>query len=248
MAQPADEAVKTRIILHMNRDHAFSLCLYARHYNQLPLTHAHTAQMDDITLSHLTLATSFGRLLIPLQPPLTSLAQARERLVAMHEECQAALGVSDVAVNAYRAPDRAWQWTLGAAVAAVLATFPFRAALHPDSGSWIAAFWSVGGRVRVLAQLAYMLQPVVLPVTLVIHVLEAVHMARSRLARYSVEEFSGVWWAWMLDCFVEGFGSFIRFDEMVKDTRERRGEAKEQVKVQLGREARERKAKEKAKQ
>lgn len=242
MAAPDPEAVKARIISHINADHAFSLTLYARHCNQLPLAMARTARLEAITLDHLIMTSSFGRLLVPFSPPLASLSQAREKLVAMHNDCLAALDVDDVEVTQYRPPNRWWQWGFAVGVTAVLLTFPFRASLRPDSGTWIAWFWSVGGRVPLLAELAYTLQPIVLPATLVIHVLEARHMISGRLRRFSVENFSTVWWCWVVGVFLEGFGAFMRFDEAVAELREAKGMQKMEVKGNMARESKERRA------
>jgi hypothetical protein len=51
---------------------------------------------------------------------------------------------------------------------------------------------------------------------LCIHLGEAYLLHRTRLSRYGVRTGSGLWWAWVLSCFVEGFGSFQRIDAMLK--------------------------------
>ncbi|ETN41778.1 uncharacterized protein HMPREF1541_03715 [Cyphellophora europaea CBS 101466] len=242
MATTTSDPMKARIITHMNADHAFSLQLYARHYNRLPLATARTATLEDITTSHLIMTSSFGRLLVPLDPPLSSLGQARDRLVAMHNDCLAALDVADVQVSRYTPPNRLHQWAFLVGASAVLLTFPFRASLHPDSGSWLAWAWGLGGRLPWLAETAWRVAPLVWPLTLGIHVLEVRHMMVSRLRRYGVEPFSALWWAWVLDNFFEGFGAFARFDEVVAEERARKGLAKVEVRGEKGREARERKA------
>ena len=42
-------------------------------------------------------------------------------------------------------------------------------------------------------------------------------MAKSRLEKHTVRIFSGVWWMWVLSCFAEGYGAFVRFDECVRE-------------------------------
>lgn len=86
MAAPNSDAMKSRIINHMNEDHQNSLTLYSRHYNKLPLSHAKTSKLVDITLDHMVIESSFGRCLIPIDPPMKSYAEARDRVVAMHQE------------------------------------------------------------------------------------------------------------------------------------------------------------------
>lgn len=51
----------------------------------------------------------------------------------------------------------------------------------------------------------------VIPVAL-IHSTEAFLLDQTRLSRYGVQRFSGVWLKWMLSCFIEGFGCFQRID------------------------------------
>lgn len=240
MAGPDPAALQARIITHMNADHAFSLTLYARHYNHLPQHMACTARLESLTLTHLTMTSSFGRLLVPFSPPLTSLTQAREKLVAMHADCLAVLDVADVRVAQYRPPNAWWQWAAALGVTAVLLTFPFRASLLPESGSWAAGFWSLGGRAPWLARLAWVMQPVTLPATLLIHVLEVRHLVVGRLRRFSVQMFSAVWWCWVVDVFLEGFGAFMRFDQVVTELREAKGLQTMEVKGQKARELRDR--------
>jgi len=48
-----------------------------------------------------------------------------------------------------------------------------------------------------------------------IHLFETALM-RQRMKRHSVVTGSGVWWAWILSCFVEGITSFKRIDAFVR--------------------------------
>ena len=207
----------------MNADHQFSLILYSRYYSKLPLAHAKTSKLDDITLNHMVIKSSFGRCMVPFDPPLKSFAEVRERVVAMHQEALKGLDVEDLLVDEYKFPNRWWMWLLMGLTTTTMITFPFRSQLHPDSGSFISQIWSLGGLVPQLAKLAYKLSPIVWPLTILIHLGEAAHMARGRLTRYQVEMFSGVWWMWVVDNFFEGVGAFFRFDEMVKGMREEKG-------------------------
>jgi hypothetical protein len=226
---PSPATTKTRIITHMNTDHANTLSLFAQHYNRLPPSAARSAHLADISPTHLTLTTSspWPRLLIPLDPPLSaSLTDARTRFVAMHNECLAALDLSDVEVKAYRLPNKRWQWAFALGVVAVYTTFPFRGALDPAGQGWAYSLWSGFGRVPWLGDLAYFAAPIVLPLTVMIHVVEAVYFARGRLRRHQVPRGGKVWWCWIGDVMLEGFGAFLRFDEVVADEVERKGKGK----------------------
>lgn len=228
-ASPTEAAQISRIITHMNTDHARSLSLYLRHYCNLPASQTTTATLEDITLDHLILTTAVptkGRYLIPFTPPLASLASARERLVAMHTASLSALDLDEVVVTEYLYPTKLWEWFAGVAVFLIFTTFPFRAKLHPDSHSWISLIWSLGGLVEWNARLTYYIQPWLLPVVLAIHVGEVVVLMLPRLRRCGVEVGTGVWWAWVVDCFLEGGGAWLRFDGLVEEKRGVKGGVK----------------------
>src|SRR2546423_8692196 len=99
----------------MNSDHASSLTLFARHYCKLPAAQASTAKLTDIDLTHLIISTSTtftyyntnrttARNYIPITPPMSSLSEARERMVAMHNQALAGLGLSDISVTSDQPP------------------------------------------------------------------------------------------------------------------------------------------------
>ncbi|EXJ88099.1 hypothetical protein A1O1_05027 [Capronia coronata CBS 617.96] len=212
---PDAEAIKTRIIKHMNADHSLSLRLYLAQYAHVPLPGTTPAELVDITLEHMIITSAYGRHIIPLDPPMKSLLEARERLVTMHTACLASLDLSDVVVDRYVPPQRLWQWFVCGVCLLIFATFPFRDQLRPESGSLIARAWSVNGTAPALARLCYAVQPGVLGFMVIVHVLEAVWFARTKLRRHWVEAGSAVWWAWIGDCLLEGVGCLKRFDGVV---------------------------------
>jgi hypothetical protein len=201
----------------MNTDHALSIRLYLQNYCHVPSSGTTKATLSDITPDHMILHSSYGRHVVPFDPPMKSLIEARERLVAMHNDCLLKLGLSDVVIDEYRLPRSVASYGLAALVTLILLTFPFRESLRPGSGGWGYRIWSLGGLVPGLARLSYAVAPVVLGFIVVAHAVEAVYFATSRLRRHWVQTFSGVWWWWMLDCWLQGFSSFIRFDRLVKD-------------------------------
>jgi putative heme iron utilization protein len=97
-----DAAMKERIIKHMNNDHADSLSLYLQHYNKLSASSARGARMTDISLSAMTFQTTDGKThTIPLNPPMTSFADARTRSVDMDREARSALDISRIKLTSY---------------------------------------------------------------------------------------------------------------------------------------------------
>ncbi|KIW94280.1 uncharacterized protein Z519_05596 [Cladophialophora bantiana CBS 173.52] len=209
-------AMKTRILTHMNADHQLSLRLYLQHYSHVPSPGTLSAQMLDITTEHMIISSGFGRHIIQFEPPMKSLMEARERLVTMHELCLKQLDLSDVVVERYVPPDRAWQWMLCGLCVLISTTFPFRESLRLESGSWISKLWSLDGAAPWLARLSYTLAPAVLGVMVTVHCGEAMWFIQRRLRRHWVEWGSATWWCWVLDCLLEGGGCLTRFDRVVK--------------------------------
>ncbi|KIW12631.1 hypothetical protein PV08_09909 [Exophiala spinifera] len=218
---PDAAAMKSRIITHMNADHALSLRLYLMRYAHVPLGGTTGAQMLDIALDHMVLQSGYGRHVVALAPPMKSLLEARERLVAMHASCLADLGLSDVVVDRYVPPARASQVAVTALSLLVFATFPFRDALL-DPTTVPGGVWSLAGAAPWLARLGYTLQPYVLSFMVVAHLAETAFLTVPRLKRHWVDVGSWLWWAWVLDCAVEGFGCWTRLDEIVADVEEKR--------------------------
>jgi hypothetical protein len=216
MANPSDEAMKSRILTHMNADHSASLRLYSQHYSKLPLSHAKTSQLTDITPSHLIITSTFGRTLIPFQPPLKSFTEARTRLVAMHEECVRELDVEGVMVESYVLPNRAWMWGMHLFCWWNYITLspPVRH-LILEPGNLVNAVWSLNGTVPGLAKLAYDLSTLTLGIMIAAHGYEAYKMSE-RLRRVEVEMFGSVWWGWVLDVLSAGFGAFVRLNAVVE--------------------------------
>lgn len=220
---PDAAAMKSRIITHMNADHQLSLRLYLQHYSHVPSSGTTKATLEDVTPEHMILNSYYGRHVVPFNPPMKSLTEGRERLVAMHQQCLQALDLSDIVIDTYEAPRTAQTYLVAGLVSLILATFPFRQSLRPESGSLIYQIWSLGGLVPGLASLSYTLAPAVLAVIIVAHVTESAYFARSRLRRHWVETFSRVWWAWLSECLMVGFSTFQNFDALVKRKEDAKG-------------------------
>jgi hypothetical protein len=229
---PTTNALKTRIITHMNADHADSLSLFARHYCKLPTAQASTAKLTDIELTHLIISTSStftnyatnrttARNYIPLTPPMSSFSEARKRLVAMHNESLAGLGMSEITVTRYEPPSSPLHLFVFALCLWSWLSFSYRPNLLPTAPvKAIYDFWSVGGYWPGLASLSYFLQPFAISVMLVIHSSEAVYLARTRLRKHQVKIGSRIWWSWVMSNFIEGAGALQRFDAIVRDKEE----------------------------
>ena len=220
MASDSD-AKRNRIISHMNKDHAPELSRYLRHFARLPSHRATDPVLTDLSLSQMTIRTADGtEHAVPFDPPLGSYAEMRKRAVEMDAASREGLGLGDVDVSEYLAPrglGLIFFIAVGSYFGCCLA-LPWQV-----PGSALYAFWDSvfpgGARTQ-----EWLVRAIFLPVVGA-HVFEAVWMARTRLAKYGVKRGSGVWWAWTLSCFMEGFPSFQRFDDLVRKKREAKGKS-----------------------
>ena len=206
-----EKAMKLRIIGHMNKDHAPSLSRFAQYYNKIPSSQTHDTQIANISLAHLILTCSGGRLHVPIDPPMTSLSEARGRLVAMDAEALEGLGLSSFEVKEYRPPHGFMAVVFAFCVATMVA---FSKRSNFEAGSLF--YEGLGlGYVPGFARFCWTIQPWLISSMVAIHVVEAGWMAKSRLRKYNVPLYSLLWWKWTASTFIEGFGGFKRLDALV---------------------------------
>lgn len=216
-----DAAAKQRIISHMNSEHRDSLRRYLEHYNRVSSFSARDAKLTDITFNSMIIQSSNGYCTVPIDPPLTSWSQARERVVAMDAEATAGLGRSNITVKKYKRPN-GFMAVVFVAAACTFVVFSKRS--NFEAGSFI--YDSLLKHTPGFAKWCYKIQPLVIYPMLTIHGWEAYHMQKSRLQRHNVPFMSKLWWKWFLSTFIEGVGSFMRFDRIVKEEREKQEKAK----------------------
>lgn len=58
------------------------------------------------------------------------------------------------------------------------------------------------------------------------HAVETIHMMKSRLGKHQTPPKSLVWWQWVIGTFIEGFGSFYRFDQAIATVKEQQSKRK----------------------
>ncbi|KAI2615133.1 hypothetical protein GGR54DRAFT_650641 [Hypoxylon sp. NC1633] len=221
-----NEAHKSRIIAHMNKEHPRELQHFLRAFNGLSPAAARDAQLTDLTPETLIIASASGTHLVPITPPLRSAGEARPRFVQMTQHAQAQLGLSGLRIATFTPPTG-----LGVVSAAgVLFYFACAAAVlglgavRPGTTPWglaDAAFAPVGGAPAFL----WLVRAIFVPVV-ALHSFEAWWMARTRLRRHGVESGSALWWAWVVDTFVEGWPCVLRFDGLVEGERRKKEGAK----------------------
>ncbi|PWY85378.1 integral membrane protein [Aspergillus eucalypticola CBS 122712] len=200
-------------ITHMNANHQDSLAAYLQVYCHVSAREAKSARLEDISLSDLVISANGTRYTVPIDPAMGSFSESRSRLVAMHQECLARLGRSDITIKEYRRPEGI-EIFLFFVFATALVAFSRRSNFLPGS----LFYETVGlGAVPPLAQLFYKTQPFVLTVMGGSHVVEASLLTVKRLRRHGVPVLSLVWCAWVVSNLIEGYTVWMRFDRMVRE-------------------------------
>ena len=221
-AADKNAVARTRIITHMNTDHQDSLIRYLQYYAHLSPFSARNAHLAFITFSSLTINSSpFTPHIIPINPPMTSWSEARPRVVAMDAEATAGLKNSSVTVKRYK-KSRGFMTVVMLAVAMTFVLFSRRA--HFRSGSVV--YDLLLSHVPSFADFCWKIQPPLLTFMVIVHTAEALYMQKSRLEKHTVRLFSITWWQWIISAFVEGFFSFGRFDEIVREEESKKAAAK----------------------
>ena len=212
-----DAAAQARIITHMNADHSDSLIRYLRHYHGVSSLAARNARLTAIALDSMTISASllpFSSTSYPikLDPPLSSWAEARARLVEMDGESCRGLGCSDVTVKRY-APPKGFMLVNFALFAWANVTFSTRSNFLAGSLYHSILFKHMPG----VARFCHTIQPFVIVFLLVPHVGEAIYLARMRMEKHTVPIFSLLWWKWFISIAIEGFPGQLRFKAVVEE-------------------------------
>ncbi|KAJ5964214.1 uncharacterized protein N7479_004090 [Penicillium vulpinum] len=202
-------ASKDFIIKHMNADHQESLILFLQAYCGITSSQAKNAQMEEITTSNVIITANGTRYSIPIDPVMKDYSEARGRMVAMHKESLKRLGRSEFTLTEYRAPRGLHAVIFGLCFLLYVTCF-MRSSLRPGS----ALYENLGlQRIPWLPRFVYIIQPYVVA----IHIIETTALAVTMLKPLNVPVLSGLWCKWIASCFVEGYGSFARIKEFVKE-------------------------------
>lgn len=212
---------KDFIVKHMNADHQDSLVLFLQAYCRISSSQAKSANLEDITLSNLVITAHGTRYSVPIDPPMKDYSEARSRMVAMHKESLIRLGRSDVTLTEYRAPRGIHAVIFGLCLFIYASCFQ-RSNLLP--GSFVYQYFGYKF-VPAFAHFVYNIYPWFLTLFVGVHGAEAVLLAVTKLKPMGVPVLSGLWCKWVASCFVEGFGTFQRIKQIVKEERSKRGKS-----------------------
>ncbi len=220
-AAPSTEAVKARIISHMNKDHTYEISHYLRAYNGLSVSAARNPQITDLTLDSMAIRSASGSHVVRISPPMGALTDSRVRLIEMAHAARKQLGLSDIRISTFARPAG-----FGIVTFIGVTAYFFCAAtlwlVQPDTPIWdvLDAVYPFGA-----AGYTWLVKTIFAPV-MIIHVTEAWWMARTRLAKHGIEEGSKVWWLWVIDTFLGGLPSMYKFDALVEAERQKQENAK----------------------
>lgn len=222
MASTTDSAMQNRITSHMTADHATSLSLYLQHYSRIPASQlpdppAGKLALDEVTLEHMIISHPGGRNLVPFDPPLTSYAQARERVVAMHKDCLAALDLSETKVEKFVWPNKLWQWGLHLLAFWCLISFGLLRADVRDASTVAGRVWSLGGLAPSFARFAAKIGLPVVVGMVAIHIGEATYFDMGRARRHGLRRGTKPWWSWTICVLNAGVAGLTRFDDYVEE-------------------------------
>jgi hypothetical protein len=167
--------------------------------------------MSDITRSEIAITSNGTGYVVPLEPPLDSLLDARQRLIDMNTYCIQKLDTPNIVVKEY------W-WPIGGQalvpvlVVLSMALFSPRSNFLPGS-----IFWPILKDFPNFAAFCYKVQPLFIGLVCSIHVVEAAVFAIWKLKPHGVPMFSPLWCVWMISTSLEGFGAFVRFNRLVQE-------------------------------
>jgi len=157
--------------------------------------------MVDISLDRMKINAGGQVHSIPFQPPMQSLRDARERVVQMDKEACKALDRSDITVKEYVPPSNM-------AIVGFIAFSLGFSLLYQEQN--VATGSIIQQYAPPLASFIRRGKAWVLVPILVIHLVEAIYLARAKLAKHTVPFMSGLWWKWIVSCTIEGVGSLMR--------------------------------------
>lgn len=161
--------------------------------------------MTSISNDSLTIVASGNRYVIPFDPPMKSLHEARDRVVAMDAEATKALNRSDITIKEYVPPNAIQSVILGGVL---LGFFAFLYAAQFQPGHVIyGLFWR---HLPGLAALVHRNAALALVAMVVIHGGEAIAIHYTKLKKHSVPVGSTLWYKWIVSTFFEGISCFIR--------------------------------------
>lgn len=206
-------ARRERILSHMNRDHKPELSRYLQHFAGVSKRDAQRSpEMVDVDLDGMVIRTGDGsRYSVRFTPPVPSWDAIRNRVIDMDNTARVALGVDPVNLTEWARP-RGFDLVVAGGVVFWFACWLALPLVVPGTAlhRFLDSYFPGGAeRHRVVVK------ALELPMLLT-HSAEVLLFDQIRLKRYGVPRFSGLWWKWSVNCFIEGFPTFARSKALVE--------------------------------
>ncbi|KAI1863350.1 uncharacterized protein JN550_009670 [Neoarthrinium moseri] len=216
-----EAAIKTRVVTHMNKDHAPELELYLRAFNGLSARAAAKPQIIDMSLDAMTIKSASGTHTVTISPPLPNYGASRVKLVEMAQTALSKLGLSDIKIDQY-APPAGFDCVVFFGITLYFVCAATLSLVQPGTVIWdlLDSFFPFGA-----LGYRWLVKAIFVPV-LVIHITESWWMANTRLIKHRVATGSKLWWLWTVSPFFEGLMAFRRFDGLVEKEKKRKESAK----------------------
>ncbi|KAF2708237.1 integral membrane protein-like protein [Pleomassaria siparia CBS 279.74] len=212
-SEAQEMVAKERIMKHMNADHQESIRRYIEASEQTSFYQVRDAQMTDINLNNIKISYGGKQAVIPFDPPMKSLREARERLVQMDKDSLQTLGRSDISitkfVQPYAIPAHMMNFTTW-----LITYTAFSRRSNFMAGSLL--YDTLLSRTPGFATFCLTIQPLLLVIIMGAHSVECVLMAR-KLAKHGLTPFEAVWWLWVGTTFVEGFTASLRLNGLIAE-------------------------------
>ncbi|KAH7075541.1 hypothetical protein BKA63DRAFT_413153 [Paraphoma chrysanthemicola] len=223
-ASTQDDAIRQRIIRHMNADHQDSVRRYLEAYNNKSVFQSRDARMTDISLNEMKFDCSGQQHTITFDPPMKSLSEARERVVQLDKEALQILVCSDIAIDKYIPPTvklgHLYNFTQCFLSYLLL---PSASNWQPGSILYDNLLYRVPNFAGFVAQFGWW---IVFAFMVPIHLAEAGIMGRRLRKKHGLTPLDGIWWAWTASCFVEGFTAMWRLSSLVEQKRKEKDSKK----------------------
>ncbi|KAF2036242.1 hypothetical protein EK21DRAFT_83944 [Setomelanomma holmii] len=215
--KPSDDAIRQRIIKHMNADHQDSVRRYLEAYSNKSIFQTRNARMIDISLDQMEFDCNGQQHTVTFDPPMKSLSEARERVVQLDKEALKKLGRSDITIDRYIPPATKLGHLFNFSQCLFSYLFlPSASNWQPGSLLYDNLLYHVPNFAAFVAQIGWW---VVVAFMIPIHFIEAGIIGRRLRKQHGLTPLDGVWWAWTASCFVEGFTAMWRLDSLVEEKR-----------------------------
>ena len=207
----SDEAMKARIIAHVNKDHTSSLSRYLEAFKQTSILAARAPILKDISLSSLTVQSSPTLLsspqvhIVSLSPPMSSLSEARLRLVELDAEATEKMGLEKDTVTPFLPPSLLGTGLIVGVIAGMF-LFTDGSYFAPDSLLARTLFAPAPRAAHICERRHWLIWSIMMS----LHFFET-WILLGRLRRWNVRLFSNIWWEWVICQFFEGIGCLRRF-------------------------------------